>query len=639
MSLPIPKLDTKDFEELFLEARSKIIQYAPEWTNHNLSDPAITIIDLLAWLADMQIYSVDRITDYHKRKFLKLLGTTPASATIAETDVTFSLNKDCPSVTLKSGTLVFSRNNKTNNKEYFETVNDVTITDAKLETIMLKNKNIWREISQADLQKKGFITPFSNNTGSHEAIFLGIQTIDNNNNLYIKINLYEEDLPECKKNDGSYEIPSVKLQWQIWTGKEWKELNVEDKSSGFNHSGYVILTGLSVGNDIALGNIPECGNAPKTNALVWIKITPVDNTNDRYEIAPRIESFLFNTTLVKNSKTWNDSKQIIAPGLPDYKINLDEYPVIKGSVKLLIDNITWNEVDDIDTSDPFSLHFMLDCQKGILMFGNGDHGMIPPENSTITIEEYKTGGGRKGNVSTGQIMFTENERRVTVINTKNAHGGIEAETTDSALERVRRERKKPTRLLNENDIETLVWQTPGKRFSSVKVLSGYHPVMKNVQLPSTITIVVVPFLYGNSRLPVPCNAFLETVRKYLKDKCLIGTEIHVVGPDFIAVSVFTKIKIKNRCSKEKISIEAEEKINQFLDPVSGGQEKKGWVLGRPVYTNEIIAELLTIEGVICIDSISLNNDSATVPNESIIIPKTGLVYPAFHRIEIVPETI
>ena len=61
MPLPIPILDDRTFEQLVQEAIRRIPVYAPEWTDHNASDPGITLIELFAWLTEMQLYSLDRI--------------------------------------------------------------------------------------------------------------------------------------------------------------------------------------------------------------------------------------------------------------------------------------------------------------------------------------------------------------------------------------------------------------------------------------------------------------------------------------------------------------------------------------------------------------------------------------------------
>jgi hypothetical protein len=43
MALPAPILDDRKFQDIVSEARSLIPRYCPEWTDHNLSDPGITV--------------------------------------------------------------------------------------------------------------------------------------------------------------------------------------------------------------------------------------------------------------------------------------------------------------------------------------------------------------------------------------------------------------------------------------------------------------------------------------------------------------------------------------------------------------------------------------------------------------------
>lgn len=74
MSLAIPNLDNLNFEELVKEAKSLIPIYDPEWTNHNPSDPGITLIELFAWLCEMVLYRIDQVPDENYEHFLNLLG-------------------------------------------------------------------------------------------------------------------------------------------------------------------------------------------------------------------------------------------------------------------------------------------------------------------------------------------------------------------------------------------------------------------------------------------------------------------------------------------------------------------------------------------------------------------------------------
>lgn len=74
MPLQLPNLDDRTYSDLVQEALTLIPANAPQWTNHNPSDPGITLVELLAYLTEMLIYRVNRITAGNVQKFLKLLN-------------------------------------------------------------------------------------------------------------------------------------------------------------------------------------------------------------------------------------------------------------------------------------------------------------------------------------------------------------------------------------------------------------------------------------------------------------------------------------------------------------------------------------------------------------------------------------
>jgi hypothetical protein len=74
MTIPLPNLDDRTFDDLTLEARALIPGLAPDWTNHNVSDPGVTLIELLAWLTEMLLFEVNQVPAAHTEKFLRLLN-------------------------------------------------------------------------------------------------------------------------------------------------------------------------------------------------------------------------------------------------------------------------------------------------------------------------------------------------------------------------------------------------------------------------------------------------------------------------------------------------------------------------------------------------------------------------------------
>jgi hypothetical protein len=88
MPIPNPSIDDVTFEQLIEEAKKNISRFSKNWTNYNLADPGITILELFSWLTDMQIYSLNKITKKNYLKFLKLLGIKPLDLVIPKIDLT-----------------------------------------------------------------------------------------------------------------------------------------------------------------------------------------------------------------------------------------------------------------------------------------------------------------------------------------------------------------------------------------------------------------------------------------------------------------------------------------------------------------------------------------------------------------------
>jgi hypothetical protein len=73
MPLRVPNLDDRTYDDLVAEALAMLPRYAPAWTNHNPSDPGITLIELLAYFTEIFIYRLNRVTRETKIRFLQLL--------------------------------------------------------------------------------------------------------------------------------------------------------------------------------------------------------------------------------------------------------------------------------------------------------------------------------------------------------------------------------------------------------------------------------------------------------------------------------------------------------------------------------------------------------------------------------------
>src|SRR5512141_122480 len=97
MTLPTPNLDDLRFQrDLVDEARRRIIRYCPEWTDYNLSDPGITLIELFAWMTELLAYRLNRVPEKNYIKFLEMLGVQLQPASSARVELTFRLSTPFP---------------------------------------------------------------------------------------------------------------------------------------------------------------------------------------------------------------------------------------------------------------------------------------------------------------------------------------------------------------------------------------------------------------------------------------------------------------------------------------------------------------------------------------------------------------
>src|SRR5262245_39894676 len=91
MSLPVPNLDDRTFQDLVDEAKRLIPRYCPEWTNHNLTDPGVALIELFAWMTELSLFRLNQVPDKFYTHMLNMLGFERFPATAARTDLTFWL--------------------------------------------------------------------------------------------------------------------------------------------------------------------------------------------------------------------------------------------------------------------------------------------------------------------------------------------------------------------------------------------------------------------------------------------------------------------------------------------------------------------------------------------------------------------
>ena len=146
MTLPLPNLDDRRWQDLVEEGQALIPLFEPEWTDHNVHDPGIMLMELLAWISEMDIYWVNRIPDSHRYKFLALAGYTPRPPLPAHTLLTLTLKDDASTIHLPRG-VRFAGPDGTGNKIIFSTAESLNVIPGSLESIQLQRGERWTDLT------------------------------------------------------------------------------------------------------------------------------------------------------------------------------------------------------------------------------------------------------------------------------------------------------------------------------------------------------------------------------------------------------------------------------------------------------------------------------------------------------------
>lgn len=634
MPLPVPNLDDRSFEELAENARKLIPLYAPEWTDHNLHDPGITFIELFAWLTETELYRIDRISDRHLLKYLKLLGLKPEPARAAHVDLTFESDKQ---VTLKEGKAVSAEVSGTT--ICFELAEDITIAPLELKKIIVDEQTAVFDRTSANEQNDLFYAPFGLNVQKGCTFYLGFG--DRSDTLDFICYLYESDLimPGKHGDEEEYEFDNARFSWEISSssdGTRWKPIAPrQDGTKGFKKTGKVRFENIDVHAWEKSSTIPVWEDSSE---YYWLRCV-IEASHLEYP--PRIDTIRLRTARAIHGLTIKDDAETrVSNGLPHQVFKLAYAPVLNGTLAITVNDDTWKEVDDLDASGPEDNHFVLNREKGEIRFGDGLMGKVPSDGSKINIIRYRVGGGEDGNIKAGYQWKIEGHNDLIIQNIKDAAGGAEAETIEEARVRFLKDLNIPYTAVTSGDFEYIAKNTPGLKVAKTKAVPAWHP--EKGAKENSVTVVVIPFtpIESLKAPPEPSEGFKNSICLHLDRHRLLGTEVHVISPLYVRVKVSAVIVPLNGYPEGPLRSTIIGQLGRFLHPVVGWSDGKGWPIGRSVFLSEVYEAIGKTEGVDCVIRLSLSGDSgSTVDAEgNLVLPsKIATIYPGSHTVAVVRE--
>jgi predicted phage baseplate assembly protein len=380
---------------------------------------------------------------------------------------------------------------------------------------------------------------------------------------------------------------------------------------------------------VPLASYPIAGDLPpllddgdvEQRVIAWLRAVPLssspsDPAPTRARIAVALSWVGENAVAVLQAVAQNNEALGNGDASPGQTFQVSFTPVVAASLTLTVTEsgapVTWTEVDNFDASTERDSAFMLDRALGTVTVGDGIRGRVVPEGAPVTAS-YQYGGGLAGNLPPGSITKMVDQPPPaldtgSIANPAATSGGSETETVDQARRRVPSILRHQYRAVTADDFRELTLLTPGASVGRAEVLPLYRPCMPATsQYPGVVTVLVVPSEDAiHPRAPQPDAVFRQAVCAYLDAHRLITTELYVIGPNYVQISVSVGIQPKSGYGIEDLTNWVCLALHQFLAPLPPfGPDGSGWPLGGRINRAALEAAVLQVDGVAWVQDLQL----------------------------------
>ncbi len=392
--LPKPHLDDRKFNDLVEECLLRIPRYCPEWTNHNPSDPGVTLIELFAWLTDQMLFRFNQVPYRNYIAFLELLGIRLQPPTPAQTALTFYLTKAQPnSVKIPYSSEVATLRTENEPAIIFSTDRELTIGTPQIKHLLTADTSEeipqwWRDRTPPNQSWNSFEeTLVFEQCEPGSCFYLVLDAPDSS----IQGNVVAINIRGAAAHTTGINPDEPPRHWEAWNGFTWEPiLRVEanDKTRGFScfsEFGHTPSQSVQDGADVIL-HLPQRLPQTEFNTIegYWIRCvyTSPKDLQPSYSVSPKIAGLSVRAIggTVDASQCVRIERELlgISNGKPGQTFELQGKPVLQRQrerdevIELVLPTgevQRWTEVLDFADSGPEDPHYTIDSMTGTVQFG------------------------------------------------------------------------------------------------------------------------------------------------------------------------------------------------------------------------------------------------------------------------------
>jgi predicted phage baseplate assembly protein len=636
MALPVPNLDDRRFQDLVDDAKRLVQQRCPEWTDHNVSDPGVTLIETFAWMTDQVLYRLNRVPERNYIKFLELIGVRLFPPTAARAAITFWLAApQAGTIHIRPGTQVATLRTESDEAIAFTTVGDLPIVPCTMSRIAssLAAEQAVRDHTNA-LEARTTFFCFDKVPKPDDTLLVGLSEAVPSCAVILRF--------QCDIEGVGVDPENPPLVWEAWDGSGWTACEIDrDGTGGLNRDGDLVLHvpkshAVSVINQVRAG---------------WLRARVLKPEIDQptYSASPIIRGLSAfttgGTTDAVNAELIENELLGAAEGVPGQRFALKHRPVVPGGAAAVLEVSgidgwqEWKQVQDFVDSKPEDQHFVLDAVGGEVQLGPGvrepdgvlrNYGAVPPKGARLRLRSYLIGGGSHGNVARNAITVLKSSIPyiARVQNRRAAEGGVDGEDIENAKVRGPIVLRTRDRAVTMEDYEHLAREA-APEVARVRCVSAGDGADAG-----GVRILVVPAAgSSDGRLRfeqlVPGEETLQRIGHRLDESRVIGTRVLVEPPVYRGITVVAKLRPRASANPTRLQADALDALYHYFHPISGGPDRNGWPFGRPVHVGEVYSVLQGLRGTELVEDARLFGAD----------PITGQRGQAVQRLQIEPHAL
>lgn len=611
MTLPAPNLDDRRFQQLVDDAKRMVQQRCPEWTDHNVSDPGVTLIETFAFMVDQLLYRVNRVPDRNYVKFLELIGVRLFPPTAASVDVTFFLSAPQPEeVRISVGTEVATSRGGADDPVVFTVTEERRIVPCSLERLAVDFESQVRDYTENLAAEQAF-SCFASEPHVGDCLLLGLSDAVPGCAVLLQMDCFIEGV--------GVDPLQPPLVWEAWNGESWVACPLDrDTTGGLNRAGDIVVH-MPREHTVSVVARERAG---------WLRCRVVEPFEGQpfYRSSPRISAVtaatIGGTTEAVHAELVGEEVVGLSEGVPGQHFLLEQRPVVPGGQPPILEVASgsgwdeWSVVGDFAASKAEDRHFVLDAVAGEILLGPAvrqpdgtlrQYGAVPPKGSPLRLKGYRTGGGRRGNVTAGSITgLRESIPYVDRVgNRLPATGGVDGEDLENAKLRGPIVMRTRGRAVTAEDYEQLA-RDAAPEVARVRCA----PAGSAGTDAGVVRVLVVPSAedeLGRLRFEqlLPGDETLARISQYLDQRRMIGARVLVEPPVYQGITIVARLRARARSSTLRLQASALEALYRYFHPLVGGPDGTGWPFGRPVHVGEVYSVLQRLSGTEFVEDASL----------------------------------